>query len=136
MMTSPNDYLSTEDLRAIKTVIRGAIDRASRPVDDAVNLADRRRGRVMRGKLGLTRKTRACASPVSAGVVRPFPGLITSRHPRLLICVTARRPKIMAHRSCATKRPVALAQGRRGVHSCFCATPLSLPHLSEGTPET
>jgi hypothetical protein len=42
MMTLPPDYLTIEELRAIETVIRGAIDRASRPVDNVINLADRR----------------------------------------------------------------------------------------------
>ena len=43
MMTLPPDYLTIEELRAIETVIRGAIDRASRPVGNVVRLADRRR---------------------------------------------------------------------------------------------
>jgi hypothetical protein len=42
MMTMPPDYLTIEELRAIETVIRGAIDRASRPVDNVINLAARR----------------------------------------------------------------------------------------------
>jgi hypothetical protein len=42
MMTLPPDYLTIEELRAIETVIRGAIDRASRPVGNVINLADRR----------------------------------------------------------------------------------------------
>ncbi len=70
MMTLPPDYLTIEELRAIKTVIRGAIERASRPIANVINLADRRRARVMPGKLGLTRKTTSCAA---AGVVTPFP---------------------------------------------------------------
>jgi hypothetical protein len=45
MMTLPPDYLTIEELRAIETVIRGAIDRASRRVDNLINLADRRAAR-------------------------------------------------------------------------------------------
>jgi hypothetical protein len=45
MMTLPPDYLTIEELRAIETVIRGAIDRASRPVDNVINLVDRRAAR-------------------------------------------------------------------------------------------
>jgi hypothetical protein len=50
MMTLPPDYLTIEELRAIETVIRGAIDRASRPVENVVNFGERRRGRVNAGK--------------------------------------------------------------------------------------
>lgn len=75
MMTLPPDYLTVEELRAIETVIRAAIDRASRPVDNVINLADRRRARVMPEKLPLTRKTTPCAS---AGVVTLFPPLVTT----------------------------------------------------------
>jgi hypothetical protein len=42
MMTMPPDYLTIEELRAIETVIRGAVDRASRPVGNVINLAARR----------------------------------------------------------------------------------------------
>ena len=42
MMTLPSNCLTVEELRAIETVIRCAIDRASRPVDNVINLADRR----------------------------------------------------------------------------------------------
>jgi hypothetical protein len=42
MMTLPPDCLTIEELCAIKTVIRGAIDRASRPVDNVIDLAVRR----------------------------------------------------------------------------------------------
>ena len=45
MMTLPPDYLTMEELRAIETVIRGAIGRASRPVDNVINLVDRRAAR-------------------------------------------------------------------------------------------
>jgi hypothetical protein len=45
MMTLPPDYLTIEELRAIETVIRGAIDRASRPLDNVINLVDRRAAR-------------------------------------------------------------------------------------------
>jgi hypothetical protein len=41
-MISLPDYLTIEQLRAIETVIRGAIDRASRPVGNVIYLADRR----------------------------------------------------------------------------------------------
>ena len=43
MMFMPPEDLTMEELRAIETVIRGAIDRASRPVGNVVRLADRRR---------------------------------------------------------------------------------------------
>jgi hypothetical protein len=43
MMFMPLEDLTMEELRAIETVIRGAIDRASRPVGNVVRLADRRR---------------------------------------------------------------------------------------------
>ena len=43
MMFMPPEDLTMEKLRAIETVIRGAIDRASRPVGNVVRLADRRR---------------------------------------------------------------------------------------------
>ena len=43
MMTMPPENLTMDELRAIETVIRGAIDRASRPVGNVVRLADRRR---------------------------------------------------------------------------------------------
>ena len=43
MMFIPLEDLTMEELRAIETVIRGAIDRASRPVGNVVRLADRRR---------------------------------------------------------------------------------------------
>lgn len=42
MITLPPVCLTVEELRAIQTVIRGAIDRAARPVDNVINLADRR----------------------------------------------------------------------------------------------
>lgn len=42
MITLPPDYLTIEELRAIETVIRGAIDRASRPVGNVINFAARR----------------------------------------------------------------------------------------------
>lgn len=45
MLTLPSGYLTMEELRAIETVIRSAIDRAARPVDNVINLADRRAAR-------------------------------------------------------------------------------------------
>jgi hypothetical protein len=42
MMTMPPEDLTIEELRAIETVIRGAIDRASRPVGNVINFAARR----------------------------------------------------------------------------------------------
>jgi len=42
MMTMPPDYLTIEELRAVETVIRGAIDRAARPVGNVINFAARR----------------------------------------------------------------------------------------------
>lgn len=42
MMTMPPDNLTMDELRTIETVIRRAIDRASRPVDNVINLADHR----------------------------------------------------------------------------------------------
>ncbi len=58
MMNMPPEDLTIEELRAIETVIRGAIDRASRPVGNVINFAARRVAvsRVMRRKLGLTRR--------------------------------------------------------------------------------
>jgi hypothetical protein len=41
-MTMPPEHLTVEELRAIETVIRGAIDRASRPVGNVINFAARR----------------------------------------------------------------------------------------------
>jgi hypothetical protein len=45
MMTLPPGHLTIEELRAIETVIRGAIGRASRPVDNVINLLDRHAAR-------------------------------------------------------------------------------------------
>jgi hypothetical protein len=42
MMTMPPEDLIREELRTIETVIRGAIDRASRPVGKLINFAARR----------------------------------------------------------------------------------------------
>jgi hypothetical protein len=42
MMTMPSETLTMDVLRAIETVIRGAIDRASRPVGNVINLAAHR----------------------------------------------------------------------------------------------
>jgi hypothetical protein len=49
MMTLPPDCLTIEELRGIETVIRGAIDRASRPAANLINLADRRAARDVDG---------------------------------------------------------------------------------------
>jgi hypothetical protein len=42
MMTMPPEDLTIKELRAIETVIRGAIDRASRPDGNVINFAARR----------------------------------------------------------------------------------------------
>jgi hypothetical protein len=42
IMTMPPEDLTIEELRAIETVIRGAINRASRPVGNVINLEDHR----------------------------------------------------------------------------------------------
>ena len=39
LRTMPLENLTIEELRAIETVLRGAIDRASRPVHNVINLA-------------------------------------------------------------------------------------------------
>ncbi|OBA84197.1 hypothetical protein A9W99_05175 [Mycobacterium sp. 1164966.3] len=39
MMTMPLENLTMDELRAIETVIRRVVDRASPPVDNAINLA-------------------------------------------------------------------------------------------------
>jgi hypothetical protein len=42
MMTMPPDNLTMDELRAIETIIQGAIDRTSRPVNNVINLEDHR----------------------------------------------------------------------------------------------
>jgi hypothetical protein len=42
MMTMPPESLTMDELRAIETVIRGAIDRASRPTGNVIDLAAHR----------------------------------------------------------------------------------------------
>jgi hypothetical protein len=42
MMTMPPENLTMDELRAIETVIRGAIDRASRPTGNVIDLAAHR----------------------------------------------------------------------------------------------
>jgi hypothetical protein len=72
MMTMPPETLTMDELRTIETVIRGAIDRAFRPVGNAINLADRRAARDA-GKTWSDEQKRLCArSPASAGVVTRF----------------------------------------------------------------
>jgi hypothetical protein len=42
MMTMPPENLTMDELRVIETVIRGAVDRASRPTGNVIDLAARR----------------------------------------------------------------------------------------------
>jgi hypothetical protein len=42
MTTMPPDDLTIEELRAIETIMLGAIDRVSRPVDNVIDFAARR----------------------------------------------------------------------------------------------
>jgi hypothetical protein len=45
MMTMLPEDLTIEELRAMETIMRGAIDRAFRPVDNVINFAARRAAR-------------------------------------------------------------------------------------------